>query len=83
MASSPISGSPLSATAQAAADEDAVEGALRVVSADSFDVEPPYEGSLDDLGTPEVAQRFLDRELSWLHLKTRVLELAEDTWLPD
>ncbi len=82
MASSPISGSPLSATAQAAADEDAVEGALRVVSADSFDVEPPYEGSLDDLGTPEVAHRFLDRELSWLHFNTRVLELAEDTSLP-
>lgn len=27
-------------------------------------------------------ERFLDRELSWLHFNARVLELAEDTTLP-
>jgi polyphosphate kinase len=52
--------------------------ALRVVPSDSFDVEPPYDVAAS--GLPE--DRFLDRELSWLHFNTRVLELAEDPSLP-
>ncbi|CAN5115900.1 RNA degradosome polyphosphate kinase [soil metagenome] len=51
---------------------------LTVVSDPSFDVDPPY-----DLGSSELpVDRFLDRELSWLHFNTRVLELAEDPSTP-
>jgi polyphosphate kinase len=45
---------------------------------DVFDVDPPYRPADDDLP----ADRFLDRELSWMRLNTRVLELAEDPDLP-
>jgi polyphosphate kinase len=45
---------------------------------DPFDVDPPYWPADDDLP----ADRFLDRELSWMRLNTRVLELAEDPDLP-
>jgi polyphosphate kinase len=41
-------------------------------------VEPPYRPAHDDLP----ADRFLDRELSWLRFNSRVLELAEDPELP-
>ncbi|MEQ7124572.1 RNA degradosome polyphosphate kinase [Actinopolymorpha sp. B11F2] len=41
-------------------------------------MEPPYDVSGGDLP----ADRFLDRELSWLHFNTRVLELAEDPRIP-
>ncbi len=51
---------------------------LAVVPAEPFDIEPPYDVAAHDL--PD--DRFLDRELSWLHFNTRVLELAEDTKLP-
>ena len=51
---------------------------LTVVPADTFDVEPPYDREAGDLP----ADRFLDRELSWLHFNTRVLELAEDPRQP-
>ena len=50
---------------------------------DTFDVEPPYEP--DDAALAAVQKyddRFLDRELSWLQLNQRVLELAEDESLP-
>jgi polyphosphate kinase len=56
--------------------DDALPG---TVIADAFDVEPPYE-FLEDAELPD--QRFLDRELSWLHFNQRVLELAEDPDLP-
>ena len=51
---------------------------LSVVPEETFDVDPPYNTYAD--GLP--ADRFLDRELSWLHFNTRVLELAEDDNLP-
>jgi polyphosphate kinase len=43
-----------------------------------FEVEPPYDVTTEDLP----ADRFLDRELSWLAFNARVLELAEDESLP-
>jgi polyphosphate kinase len=51
---------------------------LRAIAAEPFDVEPPYDPTDSDLDP----DRFLDRELSWLHFNTRVLELAEDPGLP-
>jgi polyphosphate kinase len=51
---------------------------LRAVAGEPFDVEPPYDAAAS--GLPR--DRFLDRELSWLHFNTRVLELAEDPGLP-
>ena len=51
---------------------------LRSVPSEPFDVEPPYDAAAPDLP----ADRFLDRELSWVHFNTRVLELAEDPDMP-
>ena len=51
---------------------------LRPVGSETFDVEPPYDAGAHDLEP----NRFLDREVSWLHFNSRVLELAEDTSLP-
>ena len=67
-------------TVGASTEEGPLDAALRVV-ADEFDVDPPYvpEGGDLDLTFPD---RFLDRELSWLRLNQRVLELAEDENLP-
>src|SRR3954464_1520893 len=51
---------------------------LRAVPSEPFDIEPPYDATSSDLDQ----ERFLDRELSWLHFNKRVLELAEDPTLP-
>ncbi len=51
---------------------------LTVVPEESYDVDPPYDADAEDLP----GDRFLDRELSWLHFNIRVLELAEDASLP-
>ena len=53
------------------------------VPEEPFDVEPPYVASEAALaGVEKFEDRFLDRELSWLRLNQRVLELAEDETQP-
>jgi polyphosphate kinase len=50
---------------------------------ETFDVEVPYEPDPEAVAAlAQHANRFLDRELSWLRFNQRVLELAEDRSLP-
>ncbi|MGH3510542.1 MAG: RNA degradosome polyphosphate kinase [Nocardioidaceae bacterium] len=69
---------PIASHGAGDAADGPLEGALRVVASDSFEVEPPYDVGASGLPV----DRFLDRELSWLQLNQRVLELAEDPLLP-
>jgi polyphosphate kinase len=63
--------------------DTAVAGRTDGVPEEPFDVEPPYVPSDAALAAVEKFEdRFLDRELSWLRLNQRVLELAEDETQP-
>ena len=62
-------------------EDGPLDPSLRVVPADIFDVDPPYDAE-SEFEPGEFADRFLDRELSWLRFNQRVLELAEDESLP-
>jgi polyphosphate kinase len=63
--------------------DTAVAGIGNGVPEEPFDVEPPYVPTEDALAAVEKFEdRFLDRELSWLRLNQRVLELAEDESQP-
>ncbi len=64
------------------ADEGPGDPSLRVVPADTFDVDPPYDPGEVAFAPGEFEDRFLDRELSWLRFNQRVLELAEDDTIP-
>ncbi len=74
--------SPLSPQVAGSLDDGPTDTGLSVVGSDTFDVQPPYHREVDDLDAAGFEDRFLDRELSWLHFNERVLELAEDPNIP-
>jgi len=73
-----VSPATLSATTSGSVADGPDELTAPTAPSDTYDVDPPYEPEFDDLP----ADRFLDRELSWLRFNARVLELAEDPGLP-
>jgi polyphosphate kinase len=63
--------------------DTAVSTRTNGIPEEPFDVEPPYAVDDEALAAVEKFEdRFLDRELSWLRLNQRVLELAEDPQQP-
>src|SRR3712207_9586635 len=58
--------------------DDSPAVTLQAVADEAYDVDPVYDAR--DSSLP--ADRFLDRELSWLRFNQRVLELAEDQDIP-
>jgi polyphosphate kinase len=78
MATEAVHGSPLAATVGSGVDDGPRDAGLRVLAGNAFEVEPPYDLTAHHL----MPDRFLDRELSWLHFNSLVLELAEDATLP-
>jgi len=75
--------SALAAHVSGSLDDGPPEAALAAVGGDTFDVDPPYTPDPEALAAVEKhADRFLDREVSWLKFNQRVLELAEDPSLP-
>src|SRR3546814_16997166 len=58
-------------------------GLHAVAFTETFDVEPPYLPDVEaTAGLEAFGDRFLDRELSWLHFNQRVLEMAEEESIP-
>jgi polyphosphate kinase len=58
--------------------DDSIRAVGGTSGIDSYDVEPVYDIASEEMP----ADRFLDRELSWLRFNQRVLELAEDRGVP-
>ncbi len=77
-----LTGAGRSSTSTADAASFAALDAAAVTEApaspDEFDVDPPFDPA--DGALP--ANRFLDRELSWIAFNERVLELAQDPAIP-
>ncbi|WP_083259929.1 RNA degradosome polyphosphate kinase [Cellulosimicrobium cellulans] len=65
-----------------ASSRSALDPSLAAHIAEHIAEEPDIEGAFVTDGSPLPADRFADRELSWLAFNERVLELAEDPQQP-